>query len=134
VIHGDEELIKHSTNFYKTLFGPVEDKGVRLNGDIWNNDEKLSDTDRENLSSRFKEEEVKNVVDQMEKNKVACPDGIPIEFYQVCWEIIKKDLMVVFDDLYDHKIDLERINYGVITLIPKGDDADRIQSSDLSVF
>jgi hypothetical protein len=29
-------------------------------------------------------EEVKSVVDQMEKNKAAGPDGIPIEFYQVC--------------------------------------------------
>lgn len=35
--------------------------------------------------------------------------------------------MVVFDDLYDHKIDLARINYGVVTLIPKGDEADRMQ-------
>jgi hypothetical protein len=35
--------------------------------------------------------------------------------------------MALFDDMYDHKIDLTRINYGIITLIPKGDDADRIQ-------
>jgi hypothetical protein len=72
-------------------------------------------------------EEVKSVVDQMEKNKAAGPDGIPIEFYQVCWEIIKFDIMAVFDDLFDHKIDLARINYGIITLIPKGEEADRIQ-------
>jgi hypothetical protein len=35
--------------------------------------------------------------------------------------------MAVFDNLYDHKIDLARINYGVVTLIPKGDEADRMQ-------
>jgi hypothetical protein len=35
--------------------------------------------------------------------------------------------MAVFDDLYDHKIDPAKINYDIITLIPKGDDADRIQ-------
>src|SRR3954464_1489083 len=28
---------------------------------------------------------------------------------------------------FAHKIDLRSINYGVITLLPKGDDADRIQ-------
>ena len=33
----------------------------------------------------------------------------------------------MFDDFYAHKIDLRSINYGVITLLPKGDDADRIQ-------
>jgi hypothetical protein len=35
--------------------------------------------------------------------------------------------MAVFHDLYDHKIDLASINYGIITLIPKGDDTDIIQ-------
>jgi hypothetical protein len=40
VIQGDEELLKHATYFYKNLFGPVEDTGVRLNGDIWNAEEK----------------------------------------------------------------------------------------------
>jgi hypothetical protein len=127
VIQGDEDLLQHATDFYKNLFGPVENRGVRLSEDVWNNEEKLDDTDRENLDRRFTVEEVKNVVDQIEKNKAAGPDGIPIEFYQVCWEIMKSDIMAVFDDLYDHKIDIARINYGIITLIPKGNDDDRIQ-------
>jgi hypothetical protein len=77
VIQGDEDLLKHATNFYKILFGPVENKGVRLNGDIWSNDEKLNDIDMENMSRRFTEEEVKNVIDQMKKNKadIGIPDG-----------------------------------------------------------
>jgi hypothetical protein len=29
----------------------------------------------------FTEEEVKDVIDQMERNKVAGPDGFPIKFY-----------------------------------------------------
>jgi hypothetical protein len=111
----------------------MEDTGVRLNGDIWNTNKNVNDIDRENMSRRLTEEEVKNVIDQMEKNKSAVPDGIPIEFYQECWDIIKTDLMVVFHDFYDHKIDLDRINYGVITLIPKGDEADRIQKFRSSV-
>jgi hypothetical protein len=108
-------FIKISLGLWRTL----------ENGDIWNTNEKLND--RKNMSRRFTKEEVKNVIDQMEKNKAAGPDGIPIEFCQECWDIIKNDLMVVFHDFYDHKIDLDRINYGVITLIPKGDEADIIQ-------
>jgi hypothetical protein len=63
----------------------------------------------------------------MEKNKAAGPNGFPIEFYQVCWEIIKSDLMQIFEDFYHHRIDLWKINYGVITLIPKGENANIIQ-------
>jgi hypothetical protein len=59
VIQGDEELLQHATEFYKNIFGPVEYRGVRLSDDVWNNDERLDDTDIENLGRRFTEEEVK---------------------------------------------------------------------------
>jgi hypothetical protein len=35
--------------------------------------------------------------------------------------------MQIFDDFYHHRINLQRINYGVITLIPKGENANIIQ-------
>jgi hypothetical protein len=73
VIQGDEDLLNHATDFYKTLFGPVEDKGVRLSGDVWNSAEKLNDTDRKDLNKRFTEEEVKSVVDQMKKKQRSRP-------------------------------------------------------------
>ena len=61
------------------------------------------------------------------KNKATGADGIPIEFYQTCWHIMKTDILKVFTDFYHHKINHARINYGIITLIPKGDDANVIQ-------
>jgi mannosylglycoprotein endo-beta-mannosidase len=57
----------------------------------------------------------------------AGPHGFPIEFYQACWDIIKQDLMRIFNDFHQNKIDLARINYGVITLLPKGAEANTIQ-------
>lgn len=63
----------------------------------------------------------------MEKNKAAGPDRIPIEFYQECWNIVKVDIMQMFDDFYNQKIDISRINYGIITLLPKVKDASKIQ-------
>jgi hypothetical protein len=63
----------------------------------------------------------------VEKNKAAGPDGIPVEFYQHRWDIIKLDMMQMFNDFHGHMFGLEIINYGIITLIPKGEDADIIQ-------
>jgi hypothetical protein len=81
------------------------------------------------MDRRFSLEEIKEVIDHMKKNKAAGPDGFPIEFYH-CWDIIKYDIMDVFDDLFEHRIDLDRINHGIITLIPKTADADIIRNSD----
>jgi hypothetical protein len=41
VVQGDEDLLNHATEFYKNLFGPVEDRGVRLSGDVWSSEEKI---------------------------------------------------------------------------------------------
>jgi hypothetical protein len=52
------------------------------------------------------------------KKKAAGPDGVPLEFYQECLQIIEHDVMDMFSEFYEHKLDLCKINYGVITLIP----------------
>jgi hypothetical protein len=35
--------------------------------------------------------------------------------------------MAAFNDFHSHRIDLKRINYGIITLIPKGPEADNTE-------
>jgi hypothetical protein len=47
---------------------------------------------------------VREVVFQIEYNKALCSDDFPDEFYQVCWDIIKDDLMAMFVEF--HVVDL----------------------------
>jgi mannosylglycoprotein endo-beta-mannosidase len=126
-IQGTADLLAHATAFYKDLFGPQQMSHTRMRNGIWSESECLNDEDRVEMDKPFTEEEIRGVIDQMEKNKAAGPDGFPIEFYQSCWEIIKQYLMQIFDDFHQNRIDLAKINYGIITLIPKGDDANIIQ-------
>jgi hypothetical protein len=84
IIHGTSDLLDHATAFYKNLFGPAIDSGIRLEDNIWSAEEKINDLDREAMDRPFSEEEVKYTIDQMENNKAAGPDGIPAEFYKVC--------------------------------------------------
>jgi hypothetical protein len=44
----------------------------------------------------FTEEEILEAVSQMEHNKAPKLDGFPAEFYQMFWEVIKKDFMSLF--------------------------------------
>jgi hypothetical protein len=37
-----------------------------------------------------------NALDSMVKNRAPCTDGIPLEFYQSCWGIVKNDIMNLF--------------------------------------
>jgi hypothetical protein len=63
----------------------------------------------------------------MEHNKAAGTNAIPIEFLQTCWEIIEEDIIQMFDDLHKGMLDVSRLNYGIITLLPKVSDASKIQ-------
>ena len=63
----------------------------------------------------------------MEKNTAPGPDHLPVEFFQICWDVIKQDLMDMFEEFYESKLDLSRLNYGTITLIPKIKEANQIQ-------
>jgi hypothetical protein len=55
----------------------------------------------------------------MKHNKVPGPDGFPTEFYQAFWEIIKDDLMALFKEFHNGSLNLYRLNFGIITLLPK---------------
>ena len=79
------------------------------------------------MTCPFFEEEIKAALFQMGKNKVVGPDNMPVEFFQSCWEIVKDDIVQMFDEFYRLELDVSRHNYDIITLLPKVLDAEKIQ-------
>lgn len=63
---------------------------------MWSVNEKLSNEDNVALCKSFSEEEIKNVIEGIKKNKVVGCDGFPIEFYQACRIFIKEHIMMHF--------------------------------------
>jgi hypothetical protein len=63
----------------------------------------------------------------MKINTSPGPDHMPVDFYQGCWEIIKEDIMGMIHEFWKHDLDVDRLNYGVITLIPKIKEASKMQ-------
>lgn len=124
LIQGDKDILAYATNFYKELFGPVDLLPISLSQAV---DCVLDDQDREMLNRDFSLEEIKNVVFSMAHNKASGPDGFPIEFYQRFWPIVCNDLLTMFKDFNLGKLDNSRFNYGVITMLPKGQGANKIQ-------
>jgi hypothetical protein len=63
----------------------------------------------------------------MEHNKAPGITLLPIEFYQHFWETVKHDMLRMFEDLSLGEPLLFSLNFGVITLIPKVQEANLIQ-------
>jgi mannosylglycoprotein endo-beta-mannosidase len=134
VIEGEQNLLDHATKYYKELFGPEPGNDFRLDPEIWEGCAKISDDDNRILCQAFSEAEIKTALFQMEKNKAPGPDKMPIEFYQCCWDIVKYDIVHLFNDFHDSKTDISRLNYGIITLLPKIKDALKSSSIDQSAY
>jgi retron-type reverse transcriptase len=71
------------------------------------------------LSNPFTKEEIDEVIKQMPADKAPGPDGFNGQFLKSCWHIIKEDVYQLCFEFYDGQLDMESINMGYITLIPK---------------
>lgn len=106
-------------NFYKALFGKQEDRNVHLSEHVLAQERRLDSLDIEKLRQPFTEEEVKNAIFYMKIGSTLGPDGFSVTFYRTCWEIIKGCFMEMVQGFYKGNLDIGRLNYVVVALIPK---------------
>ncbi|WVZ81338.1 hypothetical protein U9M48_028727, partial [Paspalum notatum var. saurae] len=109
------------------LFGHPETSDVVLNENRIDDIPQVSPQENDLLSAPFTVDEVRFAIFQMEHNKAPGPDGFPPEFYRVFWNVIKSDLMALFDEFHRGDLALNRLNFGNIILIPKVGDSSKIQ-------
>ena len=66
----------------------------------------------------FSKDEVWLASKGMNPTSAPGPDGLPVRFFQTFWNVLKPEVMDLFEEFYVGSIDLTRVNYGIITLIP----------------
>jgi hypothetical protein len=86
-------------------------------------DEKVTIDENEMLSKSFSEEEIREVVFSSYADGAPGPDGLSFMFYQSFWDVVKTDLVEMFNAWHGDNLDLYRLNFAMITLIPKENEA-----------
>ena len=124
---GQDNLKVFISEYYKKLFGASAPASFSLIENFNEDMPQISEAENAILTSPFTEKEVYDAISQMEHNKAPGPDGFPAEFYQRFWDVIKVDLMNMFIQLHSGDLPLFKLNFGVITLLPKKEDAIRIE-------
>jgi hypothetical protein len=126
-VEGHDNLKRFITEFYKGLFGKLEENSFTLDESFNQDIPQVSSQENSLLTTDFSETEIKETIFSMNHNKAPGPDGFPVEFYQQFWETIKGDLVQMFRDLSKGDLPLFSLNFGVITLILKVQEANIIQ-------
>ena len=115
------------TDYYKGLFGKPVRNNFSLDESMTDDIPKVTPAENEVLAAEFSEKEVREAIFQMKHNKAPGSDGSPAEFYQVFWSLIKDDIMAMFRDFHHGDLPLFSLNFGIITLLPKEQEAKKIQ-------
>ncbi|XP_071677031.1 uncharacterized protein [Lolium perenne] len=113
------EITTHIYSFYKGLFAAGPRTGVALVADLWPARAWVSDEENAALTLPFLPTEVRGALEGMKPSSAPGLDGLPVVFFQKFWAKLQETIMPMFQEFYVGTLDMGRLNYGVITLIPK---------------
>jgi hypothetical protein len=111
---------EHIVQFYKTLCSEqFQGRPNRILAPMMENIMSIDEGERVWMEEEFEENEVWEVVRKMKGDKAPIPDGFSMAFFQICWEVIKKDMMAVFKKFHESGKFEKSINATFVALIPK---------------
>jgi hypothetical protein len=98
-----------------------------LNDIFWPMEMKLNETEKAALVKPFGVDEIKGVVMEMKVNLAPGPNGFTTIFFPKFWDTIQGDFLSMFQDFWEGHLDIKRLNFEVITLVPKVKEANCIK-------
>jgi hypothetical protein len=125
-IRDEVELKNHIENYYKTLFGR-ESGNIQMGENMWAEHGKLTDEEALNLMRPFTMKELEEALKDMDPSSAPGPDGLGVGFYLAFWDQTKDTMLEMFQALHREELNLRRLNYGLISLIPKMKEANNIK-------
>ena len=116
IYEAKSEMANQAVQFYKNLYMELVEWRPFVEGLKFDQIERL---ERDCVERRFEQEEVLRVVKELKGDKASGPNGFSLAFYHHCWGVVKRDVLVVFEEFYQHSKFEKSLNAIFIALIPK---------------
>jgi hypothetical protein len=120
-------MLTHAVSFYKKLFGKEPRSDLKLGEDFWEDDERVSMEENDMMEADFSEEEILTAIKGSYAEEAPGLDGFSFLFYQKFWPIIKSDLIDVVKGFERGEVNMARLNFARIILIPKEEGANTLK-------
>lgn len=88
------------------MFAKESDTHVKLDSSFWDDVDKVTPKENDSLVAPFSEAKIKSALFSYYPEGAPGPDGLPFLFYQKLWEVIKDDLVALFEDFHKGELDL----------------------------
>jgi hypothetical protein len=110
---------EHIYQFYVNLMGSEEPKFFNLAENCWNSTSTVSQVENEALALTFTMEELEEVLQNTKTATAPGPDGFPVAFYKKFRPSLKQLVLQILNDFILGRMDISRLNFGILSLIPK---------------
>jgi hypothetical protein len=85
----------------------------------WLNSHRFSEEENAMLMVTFSESEFDAIIREMKSDTAPGPDGFPMLFFKRFWPNIKHGILHILNDFVLGRTDISRLNFAILTLIPK---------------
>jgi hypothetical protein len=126
-VYDQTGMMKIALDFYKDLFAKEGRGDLTLSRDFWSPRDLVTEEENDILCAPFSEAEIKETIFSCYAEGAHGPDGLPFLFYQKFWDLIKEDIVGMFLDFHKGELSLSRLNFAMLTLIPKVEDANNMK-------
>jgi hypothetical protein len=113
--------------FYRNLMDAEEPKLLSTVQDLWPAHQRVSAQENEELMRSFTEAELDFVLHDTKTDTAPGPNGLPVQFYKKFWPVLKTAVLQILNDFALGRVDIARLNYGILSLIPKVQVAENIK-------
>jgi hypothetical protein len=122
-----EEIIGHIYDFYIQLMGTGEDQRAGLRANVWEPSQLVLDRENEELGLAFLPKEIDDALMGMKSDTAPSPDGWPVAMFKRFWPLLRGPIFDVCNGFMRGTVDIARLNFGVLSLIPKVSGAGNIR-------
>jgi hypothetical protein len=121
------QIRSHVDQFYKKLFSAEAEGEISLGKNFWEIESKLTLDEANELIKPFSLKEIEDALEEMDCSSAPGPDGFPVGLYKIFWNEIKQYVLEMFNNFHSDHFNLKRLNFGMISLIPKLKEANNIR-------
>jgi hypothetical protein len=106
--------------------GSNDTRVCSLDPGAWGEEARVLEAENAEVMRTFSEEELDSLVQETKSDMAPGPDGFPVQFFKKFWPLIRMGVLHIVNDFLLGRIDISRLNFGVLSLIPKVPGADHI--------
>jgi hypothetical protein len=128
IITEPSALEEHIYEFYRELLGsPGENSWFALAPQLWDAAGTVLPEENTAIMLSFTDRELDEVLQGMKTDTAPGPDGFPVCFFKAFWSLIKLFVLAILNGFALGRVNIARLNFGTLTLIPKIPGAEEIR-------